>query len=258
MRKDGLAIVLSAVVMALCAGFSAPVRAADQVTVFGAASLTNALTDIVKMFDEKGKGKVVPSFGSSSTLAEQIVHGAPANVLISADEAWMDYLVAKHLIVLTSRFDLLGNRLVLIAPSGSDLKLDIVPGFPLAKTLGSGLLATGDPDHVPAGKYAKSALRKLGVWRDVEGKLSRAYSVRGALALVERGQCPLGIVYSTDAAVSQRVKVVGTFPEDTHPPIVYPAALIAGKDTPVARAFIDFLKTPEAKAVFEKYGFTVR
>lgn len=258
MRNAVLGIVVAAVLVALCAGFSAPVRAADQVTVFAAASLTNALTDIGKTFDEKGKGNVAPFFGSSSTLAEQIVHGAPANVLISADEAWMNYLVAKHLIVPASRFNLLGNRLVLIAPSGSDLKLDIAPGFPLAKALGSGLLATGDPDHVPAGKYAKSALQKLGVWRGVEGKLSRAYNVRGALALVERGECPLGIVYSTDAALSQKVKVVGTFPVDTHPPIVYPAALIAGKDTPVARAFIDFLKTPEAKAVFEKYGFTVR
>jgi molybdate transport system substrate-binding protein len=259
MKKAGLAIAVTAVVIALCAGFSAPARAADQVMVFAAASLTNALTDIGKIFDEKKIGTVVSSFASSSTLAKQIENGAPANVFLSADEEWMNYLAEKRFIVPESRFNLLGNQLVLIAPAGSDLKkVDIAPGFPLAKMLGSGLLATGDPDHVPAGKYAKSALQKLGVWADVDGKLARADNVRAALALVERGECPLGIVYSTDAALSQKVKVVGTFPEDSHPPITYPAALIAGKDSPAARAFLDFLKTPEAKTVFEKYGFAVR
>ena len=259
MRNTGLVIVVAAVVMALCAGFSAPARAADQVMVFAAASLTNALTDIGKIFDEKGKGTAVPSFASSSTLAKQIENGAPANVFISADEEWMNHLAEKRLIVPESRFNLLGNRLVLIAPAGSDLKkVDIAPGFPLAKMLGSDLMATGDPDHVPAGKYAKGALQKLGVWAEVDGKLARADNVRAALALVERGECPLGIVYSTDAALSQKVTVVGTFPEDSHPPITYPAALIAGKDTSGARAFLDFLKTPEAKAVFQKYGFAVR
>jgi len=263
MRNAVSGIVAATVMIALCAGFSAPVGAADQVadqvTVFAAASATNALTDIGKIFEQKGKVTPVYSFASSSTLAKQIVNGAPANVFISADEEWMNHLAEKRLIVPESRFNLLGNRLVLIAPAASELKkVDITKGFPLAKMLGSSLLATGDPDHVPAGKYGKAALQKLGVWNDVEGKLARADNVRAALTLVERGECPLGIVYSTDAALSEKVKVVGIFPEDTHPPITYPAALIAEKDTPAARAFIDFLKTPEAKAVFEKYGFTVR
>lgn len=232
-------------------------QAAHSVTVFAAASTTNAVTDIGKIFAERGLGRIVPSFASSSTLAKQIEKGAPAGVFISADEPWMNYLDERKLIEPGSRFDLLSNKLVLIAPADSPTKeVKITPKFELSKLLGSGKLATGDPDHVPAGKYAKAALEKLGVWSDVESKLARAADVRGALTLVERGEAPLGIVYSTDAAITPKVKVVGVFPAVTHPKIVYPAALIAGKASAAAKKFLEFLKTPESKAVFEKYGFT--
>jgi molybdate transport system substrate-binding protein len=240
-------------------GLTSAVQAAEpeSVTVFAAASTTNAINDIGKLFAEKGKGTIVPSYASSSTLAKQIENGAPASVFISADEPWMNYLEERKLIEPGSRFNLLGNKLALIAPSGSSLnKVEIGPKMDLAKLLGEGKLATGDPDHVPAGKYAKAALEKLGVWKESESKLARAADVRGALTLVERGEAPLGIVYSTDAAITPKVKVVGIFPADTHPKIVYPAALVAGKATAAAKSFLEFLKTPEAKAVFEKYGFT--
>jgi len=243
---------------AIFLGYLPEVRGSETVMVFAAASLTNALTEIGGIFAEKGNGALVPSFAASSALAKQIENGAPANVFISADEDWMNYLAERGVIIQPSRFNLLGNRMVLIAPAESNVKIEVAPGFPLAKILGSGRLATGDPDHVPVGKYAKAALRKLGVWDDVQGRIAPADNVRAALALVERGECPLGIVYSSDVAISKRVKVVGTFPEDSHPPITYPAALVSGKDNPAARSFLDFLKTPEAKAVFEKYGFTVR
>jgi molybdate transport system substrate-binding protein len=258
MRVLNRVLVFAAVAVILLLGPCFPADAADNVTVFAAASLTNAITDLGNMFGAKGGGNVRTSFAGSSTLAKQIENGAPANIFISADEEWMNYLSERRLIVPESRFNLLGNRMVLVAPADSSLEVDIKPGFPLAKLLGAGRLATGDPDHVPVGKYAKAALEKLGAWKAVESKLARANDVRGALALVERGECPLGVVYSTDAAVSKKVKVVGMFPEDSHPPITYPAALISGKGTPAARSFLDFLKTPEAKAVFEKYGFTVR
>lgn len=235
---------------------TAPTADSDSVTVFAAASTTNAINDIGKMFTEKGSGKIVPSYASSSTLAKQIENGAPANVFISADEPWMNYLEERKLVEPGSRFDLLGNKLVLVAPADSSIKVEIVPKFDLAKLLGNGRLATGDPDHVPVGKYAKAALEKLGVWTDVEIKLARAADVRGALTLVERGEAPLGIVYSTDAAITPKVKVIGVFPAETHPKIVYPAALIAGKATAAAKKFLEFLKKPESKAVFEKYGFT--
>lgn len=239
-------------------GLFSTARASDTVTVFAAASLTNAITDLGNTFFEKTAGKIMPSFAASSALAKQIENGAPANVFASADEAWMDYLSGKGLIVRGSRHELLQNRLVIIAPPGSSTRVEVKAGFPLAQGLGDGRLAVGDPDHVPAGKYAKTALQNLGVWSEVEGKLARADNVRAALALVERGECPLGIVYATDAAVSKRVRVVGTFPEGSHPPVTYPVALVTGKDTPAARRFLDFLKSHQAKTVFEKHGFVVR
>ncbi len=257
MKLRNWVLVVAAVAIVFSLGPFLRVQAADAVTVFAAASVTNAITDLGNMFGAKGAGSVRPSFAASSALAKQIENGAPANIFISADEEWMSYLSERRLIIPESRFDLLGNRMVLIAPADSRLKVDIKPGFPIVQLLGEGRLATGDPDHVPVGKYAKTALEKLGAWKAVESKLARANDVRGALVLVERGECPLGIVYSTDAAVSKKVKVVGTFPEDSHPLITYPAAIISGKDTPAARSFLDFIKTPEAKAVFVKYGFTV-
>ncbi len=244
--------------MTFLAGLSAPARAGDNVTVFAAASLTNCLNDVGKLFTEKDKCAFTPSYLSSSTLAKQIENGAPANMFISADEKWMDYLAKKKLIVPSTRSDLLGNQLVLIAPVGSKInKVNITRGFNLSGLLAGGKLSVGDPAHVPAGIYSQQALEALGVWDSVKGSLARGSDVRLALVLVERGEAPLGIVYATDAAITKKVKVVGVFPENTHPPIVYPAALVAGHETPAARSFLEFLKTPQARAIFEKYGFSV-
>ena len=259
MIHRSLIYAIAMVVLLAPCGLTPAVRAAESesVTVFAAASATNAVNDIGKLFAEKGKGTIAPSYASSSTLAKQIENGAPASVFISADEPWMNYLEERKLIEPGSRFNLLGNKLVLIAPSGSSLnKVEIGPKMDLIKLLGDGKLATGDPDHVPVGKYAKAALEKLGMWNQIESKLARAADVRGALTLVERGEAPLGIVYSTDAAITLKVKVVGFFPADSHPKIVYPTALVAGKASAAAKSYLEFLKTPEAKAVFEKYGFT--
>jgi len=251
--------VLAAVLLISVFILPVSVPAAEKVMVFAAASTTNAVTDIGKLFVEKKMGEFTPSFASSSTLAKQIESGAPANVFISANKKWMDYLEEKRLIDSATRFDLLSNRIVLIAPADSELsKVEIAPNFDLVKLLAGDKLAMGDPDHVPVGMYGKKALEALGVWRSVEGSVARAKDVRAALALVERGEAPLGVVYATDAAITDKVKVVGTFPEDSHPPIVYPVALVEGAETPAAKSFLEFLKDPEAKTIFEKYGFTVR
>jgi molybdate transport system substrate-binding protein len=239
-------------------GFAVNAAETASVTIFAAASTTNAITDISKLFAEKNKAKVTHSFASSSTLAKQIEQGAPADVFLSADQKWMNYLAEKQSIVPQSRFDLLGNKIVLIAPASSTLKITVGPKFDLAKVLGNDKLAMGDPDHVPAGIYGKQALEKLGVWKDVEAKVARAKDVRAALALVERGEAPLGVVYATDAAITKKVKVAGVFPENSHPPIVYPVALVKGKTTPTAKSYLEFLKSPAAKTVFEKYGFSVK
>ena len=227
-----------------------------ETTVYAAASTTEAVTEIGKAFAAKKLGTIVPSFDSSSTLAKQIENGAPAGVFLSADEQWMDYLDKKKLIAPGTRADILGNALVLIVPkSSSPAKIDIAQGFPLAKMLGDGRLSVGDPAHVPAGLYAKAALEKLGVWDQVKDKLASAENVRAALAFVERGETPFGIVYATDAIASAKVWEVGIFPEDSHPKILYPVGLVAGHDTPEAKAFLDFIKGPEARAIFDKYGF---
>jgi molybdate transport system substrate-binding protein len=231
---------------------------AETITVFAAASTTDSLTKMGDLFLQRGMGKVIFSFASSSTLAKQIERGAPAQVFLSADSDWMDYLSARNLIKPESRFDLLGNRLVLIAPKASPLVPQSLFGMDLSGILESGRLAVGDPDHVPAGKYAKFALQKLGLWADAEKRLARADSVRAALALVERGEAPLGIVYSTDAAITTKVRVIAAFAEDGHPPIVYPIALVAGSETSPAQKFIDFLRTTEAGKIFEGSGFVVR
>lgn len=237
------------------AGF-APARA--ETPVFAAASTTDALNDIAAAFAAKKLGTIVPTYNSSSTLAKQIENGAPAAVFLSADEQWMDYLDNKKLLVPGTRSDLLGNDLVLIAPKAEGsvpAQIAIAPGFPLAKLLGDGRLAMGDPAHVPAGLYGKAALEKLGVWDQVKDKVAAAENVRSALAFVERGETPLGIVYATDAAITPKVRQVGVFPDDSHPPILYPVALVADHDTPEARAVLDFIRGPEAKAIWAKYGF---
>jgi len=225
----------------------------QSLVVFAAASLKNALDDVAAM----SPSKPAISYAASSALAKQIESGAPAQVFISADLDWMDYLDRKKLIREGTRRNLLGNKLVLIAPADSAVKADIGPGFPLAKLLGGGRLATADPASVPAGKYTKSALEKLGAWDPVSGRLAPADNVRAALLLVARGEAPLGTVYATDAAIETKVRVVAVFPDGLHPPIVYPAALTASAPPSGAAAdFLSLLSSPAARKRFEKYGFT--
>jgi molybdate transport system substrate-binding protein len=208
---------------------------------------------------EQNPERFVSSFASSSTLAKQIENGAPADIYISANPKWMDYLGERQMIETDSRVDLLGNRIVLIVPTDSAVRtVPIVPAFDLAGLIGDGRLAMGDPDHVPAGIYGKQALDALGVWSAVEARVARAKDVRAALALVERGEAPFGVVYATDAAISDKVRVVGVFPETSHPSIVYPVAVVAGKRSAAVNRFMDLLRSPDARGVFEKFGFTVR
>lgn len=240
---------------AMAGAVPAAVRAAE-VTVFAAASLTDALEEIGQLYRTRGMGEVRQSFAASSTLARQIEGGAPAALFFSADEPWMDYLAERGLIVPETRVTPIGNRLVLIAPAErAPEPAEVGPGLPLAALLGDGRLATGDPEHVPVGRYAQQALAALGLWETAAPRLARADSVRAALALVERGEVPLGIVYATDAAAAPRVRVIGTFPEDSHAPIRYPLAVVAAQDGPEARAFHAFLTGPEAREVFQRYGF---
>jgi molybdate transport system substrate-binding protein len=230
------------------------------VVVFAAASTTNAVTEIGQLYADRGLGRMTPSFASSSTLAKQIASGAPADVYLSANKKWMDFLEEKHLIDRKSRLDILGNRIVLIAPTASAIKMiDVAPGFPVTDFLGiDGRLSMGDPDHVPAGMYGKKAFETLGSWDAVKDRVAPMKDVRAALVLVERGESPLGLVYATDAAISKKVRVVGTFPEGSHPSIVYPVAAVAGGKAAAAERFIVFLRSPESRSVFEKYGFVVR
>ena len=235
--------------LALAAG---PALAQAGTRIFAAASLQTALTKIAAGY--RGPGAPLrPSFGASSAMARQIAQGAPADLFISADSEWMDWLSQRRLIAAGTRRNLLSNRLVLIAPKGASVSLKIAPGMPLAPALGGGRLAIADPVSVPAGKYGKAALVKLGVWDSVAGRLAPAENVRAALAYVARGETPLGIVYATDAHAEPRVRVVGTFPQGTHPRILYPAALT--RATPAGRAVLDYLSGPRAMAVFAADGF---
>lgn len=230
--------------------------AADSTTVYAAASTTNALAEVADAFTAETGITVRPSFASSSTLAKQIEQGAPAEVFISASGTWMDYLAEKGLVVAGSRTDMLGNELVLVAPADGPVEsVEIGQDLDLAALLDGGRLAVGDPDHVPAGQYARAALEHLGLWAQIGPRLARQNDVRSALALVERGEAPLGVVYATDAAVSEGVKIVGTFPRGSHPPITYPVALV--KDTEAGRAFMAFMKTESAKETFVRHGFAV-
>jgi molybdate transport system substrate-binding protein len=226
------------------------------VVVFAAASLKNAL-DAVNAQWQKETGKSAKiSYAASSALAKQIEQGAPAQMFISADLDWMDYVEKKNQIKPESRSNLLGNRIVLIAPKDKAQPIDIKPGFDLAKVLGDGRLSMANVDSVPAGKYGKAALEKLGVWASVSNKLAQAENVRAALLLVSRGEAPAGIVYQTDAASDSSVKIIGTFPEDTHPPIIYPIALTANA-SPDAAAFLAYIRSDKAKPLFEAQGFMV-
>jgi molybdate transport system substrate-binding protein len=225
-----------------------------SITVFGAASLTNVLQDLGDAFTKETSIAVKFSFAASSALARQIESGAPADVFFSADVDWMDYLQARNLIQAKSRRDVVGNRLVLIAPADSTIKLKIEPHFPLATALASKPLATGDPESVPVGRYAQAALTNLGVWKEVADHIVRADNVRSALAFVDRGESPLGIVYETDALIDKNVRVVDVFPATSHPPIVYPIALTPAAQAGAAR-FVAYVASPAADAVFKAYGF---
>ena len=241
---------LAALLAALC---SASAHGQERTLVFAAASLKNALDEIGAL----SPARPSISYGASSALAKQIEAGAPAQVFISADLDWVEYLDQRKLLRAGTRRNLLGNRLVLVAPADSSVKTDIRAGFPLAQLLGSGRLATADPAHVPAGKYAKAALEKLAVWESVAGKLAATENVRAALALVARGETPLGMVYATDAAAEPKVRVVATFPDGLHAPIIYPVALTANAPLAGSAAeFLALLASPVARKVFEKHGFT--
>src|SRR5215210_1778764 len=227
-----------------------------SITVFAAASMKNALDDVNAAFLKATAIKVMVSYAASSALARQIEQGAPADIFASADIDWMDYTAAKKTIRDDTRVNLLGNRLVLIAPKNAKIdNVTIGPGLDLARLVGDGRIATGEVNSVPAGKYAKAALEKLGIWASVEKKFAMADNVRAALALVARGEAVLGIVYETDAKAEPGVKIVGAFPADSHAPIVYPVAATATAK-PEATAYLAFLRSGTAKAVFEQYGFT--
>ena len=246
---------LLAVLFALLAAL--PARAQDvTLTTFAAASMKNAVDDINAAFTKATGIKVVTSYAASSALAKQIESGAPADLFASADLEWMGYVAQKKLIKDDTRVNLLGNKLVLIAPKDSKLdNVKIEQGFDIAKLAGDGRIAVADVRAVPAGKYAKAALEKLGGWTAAEGKLAMAENVRAALALVGRGEAPLGIVYETDAKIETNVKIVGHFPGGSHPPITYPVALTATAK-PEAAKYIAFMRSNLAKTIFETYGFT--
>ena len=226
-----------------------------SLTVFAAASMKNALDDIDAAYTAKTGIKMVASYAASSALAKQIEQGAPADVFASADTDWMDYAAAKKNINEPTRVNLLGNSMVLIAPKDSKIdNVAIGPGFDLATLVGDGKIATADVKSVPVGKYAKASLEKLGAWTAAEPKFAMTENVRAALALVARGEAVLGIVYSTDAKVEPGVKIVGTFPADSHPAIIYPVAATTTAK-PEAADYLAFLRSSAAKAIFEKYGF---
>lgn len=251
-----LAGILAAFIM-LCGSVHTPALAQDTtLTVFAAASMKNALDDIDGAYTAKTGVRIVASYAASSALAKQIEQGAPADIFVSADTDWMDYAIARKNINEPTRINLLGNSIVLIAPKDSKIDhVTIGPGFDLAKLAGDGKIATGDVRAVPVGKYAKAALQKLGAWHAAEPKFAMAESVRAALTLVARGEAPLGIVYSTDAKVEPGVKIVGSFPADSYPPVVYPVAATANAKSEAAD-YLAFMRSSAAKTAFEKYGFT--
>jgi molybdate transport system substrate-binding protein len=244
--------------LAFLGGLSLPPALAEEkgLTVFAAASMKNALDDVDTAYTAKTGVKVVASYAASSVLAKQIDQGAPADIFLSADIDWMDYAAKQKTINTETRTNLLGNSIVLIAPKDSGLtNVTISAGFDLAKLAGNGRIATGDVSSVPVGKYAKAALEKLGAWNAAAPKFAMAESVRAALTLVARGEAALGIVYATDARVEPEVKIIGTFPADSHPPIIYPVAATTAAGAGAAN-YLAFLHSQAAKTLFEKYGFT--
>ena len=253
--RSGFRLAMSAAVLGFSLTLAAPAAMAQDVLVLAAASTKNAVDKLASQFKAKTGLSVTSSFAASSALAKQIENDAPADIFISADLDWMDYLQKRNMIKTDSRTNLLGNELVVVVPKGTALKPDLSKGGKLAEQLGDGRLATGDPSNVPVGKYAKAALESLGQWKAVEPKLARADSVRAALVLVSRGEVPMGIVYRTDAAIDPGVEVAAVFPPDSYPPIVYPAALVAASKSAGAAAFLDYMKSPEGMAVWTEFGF---
>src|SRR4029077_12576358 len=243
--------------LAALSGAPQPLIAQEQITVFAAASLRNALDDSNAAFTKATGIKVVSSYEASSALARQIEQGAPADVFISADLRWMDYVAERKLINPDTRVNLLGNKLVLIAPADSKLgNVTIGQGFDIAKLAGDGRIAVADVKAVPAGLYAKAAPEKLGAWAAAEPKLAQAENVRATLAFVARGETPIGIVYETDAKVEPKVKIIGTFPDGSYPPITYPMAATADTQKANVTQYLGFLRSSAAKAIFEKHGFS--
>ncbi len=239
----------------------APVQPAlaqsGELLVFAAASMKTALDDIARQWQSETGKTVKVSYAASSALAKQIEAGAPADLFISADSDWMTYVAGKNLIKPATRVDLLGNRIVLVAAKDDKTALKIAPGFNLAGVLGNDRLAMANVESVPAGKYGKAALEKLGVWPSVAAKVAQADDVRAALLLVSRGEAPLGIVYATDAAADPTVRIVDSFPLTAHPAIIYPGAVLAESKNPNAEAFLAYLRSAKAKPLFEKQGFSV-
>lgn len=249
--------ILGALAALAFAAASFAALAAPPVTVFAAASLKNALDDVAAAYKSATGVEVRVSYAASSAIARQIEAGAPADVFISADADWMDELAKKNLIVSGSRLDLLSNRLALIAPVNSKSRLTVRRGMPLAAALGvDGRLAIAGAD-VPAGRYGQAWLEALGVWPTVKNRLARAENVRATLAFVARGETPFGIVYDTDARIEPKVRIVGLFPDGSHPRIVYPAALVAGTTGRAGANFLSFLQSRSASATFRRYGFIV-
>ena len=248
--------LLSSLTLLLSLAMSQPAAASDRgPLVLAAASLQESLTAAADLWTRQGHDRPVLSFAASSALARQIQAGAPADIFLSADEPWMDAIAAKGLVRRGTRTSFLTNRLVLVAPADQGRSISIRRAFPLARLLGSGRLALADPDSVPAGKYGKAALTSLGVWPALSGRIAAAENVRAALAMVERRQTPFGIVYETDARATNAVKIVGVFPSTSHAPITYPIALLTRSNHRDAAAFRRFLLSPQAKAIFRRYGF---
>lgn len=253
-RRSLGGMAAAAALLALVQGSVAEEPRPQALVVFAAASLTDALSEVGRAFTAATGVPVKPSFAGSSVLAKQIEAGAPAGVFLSADTDWMDYLAKRALLRAGTRRDLLGNALVLVAPAENPVHLTLAPHVDLAAALAGGRLATGDPDSVPVGRYARAALTHLGIWEQVAPHLVRAENVRSALEYVARGEATLGIVYRTDALAEKRVRVVAVFPADSHAPIVYPVALTRGAGAEAA-AFEEFLESAAAREIFTRYGF---
>lgn len=256
-RRQWVKFAVAAVSVAFLGTAALPAMAAEKVTVFAAASLKNALDAANAAWAKESGKEATASYAASSALAKQIEGGAPADVFISADLDWMDYVAKKDLIKADTRSNLLGNRIVLVASKDKAKPVDIKQDFDLSGLLGDGKLAMGEVKSVPAGKYGKAALEKLGVWSSVESKVAGAESVRAALALVSRGEAPYGIVYQTDVTADPGVAIVGTFPAESHAPIIYPIAILAESKNPDAAGYLEFLKSEKSAHFFTEQGFTV-